>query len=49
MSEWLAMGGHAAFIWPAYAASLLTLVGLAAHAIREYRGAARGERDRSEP
>jgi heme exporter protein CcmD len=28
MSEWLAMGGHGAFIWSAYAVALAVLGGL---------------------
>lgn len=29
MQEFLAMGGYAAFVWPAYAASALAFAGLA--------------------
>lgn len=29
MSEFLAMGGYAAFVWPAYGVALVVMVGLA--------------------
>jgi heme exporter protein CcmD len=29
LGDFLAMGGHAAFIWPAFAAALVVLIGLA--------------------
>lgn len=41
MSEFLAMGGYAAFVWPCYAASLLVLI-LAA--VLTMRAHARAER-----
>jgi len=39
MSEFLAMGGYAAFVWPTWVASVLALVGLAVHALLERRAA----------
>ena len=33
MSEFLEMGGYAAFVWPTWAASVLALAGLVAHAL----------------
>lgn len=34
---WLAMGGHAAYVWPAYAATLLLLLGVVLHVRLERR------------
>lgn len=39
MSEFFAMGGHAAFIWPAWGLSVLALAGLAGFAVLERRRA----------
>ncbi len=39
--SFLAMGGYAAYVWPAYAASLVILGGLTASTIRRYRAARR--------
>jgi len=33
LDEFLSMGGHAGFVWPAYAAALLVLVGLGAMSV----------------
>jgi heme exporter protein D len=33
----LAMGGYAAFVWPAYGVALVALAALAAHSWRRYR------------
>lgn len=37
MSEFLAMGGYAAFIWPAYGVATVVLAGLLAFSIRTMR------------
>jgi heme exporter protein D len=39
MSEFLAMGGYAAFVWPSYAVALGALVVLAAVSFRQWRAA----------
>ena len=39
MSEFLAMGGYAAFVWPTWGVSALVLIGLVAHALIERREA----------
>lgn len=39
MSEFLAMGGHAAFVWPSYAVAVGALVVLAAISFRQWRAA----------
>ena len=39
MSDFLAMGGYAAFIWPTWLASASVLIGLVAHALIERRQA----------
>jgi heme exporter protein D len=41
MSEFLAMGGYAAFVWPAYGAALVILGGFTLNAVLRYRAAAR--------
>lgn len=44
MSDWnafFAMGGYAAFVWPAYAISIIALVALA---LASWRGMRRAER-----
>jgi heme exporter protein D len=35
--QYLAMGGYAAFVWPAYAVATLVLGGLAVQSLRAYR------------
>ena len=40
MSEFLAMGGYAAFVWPAWGISAAALVGLVVFALAERRAAA---------
>jgi heme exporter protein D len=37
LMQYLAMGGYAAFVWPAYGVALLVLGGLAAQSLRAYR------------
>ncbi len=37
MAEFFEMGGHAAFIWPAYAAALVLMVGLLVVSLRSMR------------
>ena len=39
MSDYLAMGGYAAFIWPAYAAAALILGGMTVLSVRRHRAA----------
>ena len=39
--SWLAMGGYAAYVWPAYALALVLLGGAALLSIRDYRRAKR--------
>jgi len=41
MSEFLAMGGYAAYVWPAYAVALVILGGFTINAVARYRAAAR--------
>ena len=41
MNDFLAMGGYAAFIWPAYAATLVGLGSAIAFTWRAYRAAER--------
>jgi heme exporter protein D len=41
MTGWLAMGGYAAFVWPAYAVAVIVLGGLAAMSWRRYRAVRR--------
>ena len=38
IGAFLAMGGYAEFVWPAYAIALAVLGGLAAFSWRRYRG-----------
>ena len=40
MNEFLAMGGYAAYVWPAYGAAIVILGGLTLATIRRYRRAA---------
>jgi heme exporter protein D len=37
MTEFLAMGGYARFVWPAYGVAVLVLVGMAAMSFRAWR------------
>ena len=37
IGHYLAMGGYAAFVWPAYGVALAVLGGLAGHCWRRYR------------
>jgi len=37
MNDYFAMGGYAAFVWPAYAMSALVMIGLAVTAWRNLR------------
>jgi heme exporter protein D len=37
IGAFLAMGGYAAFVWPAYGIALAVLGGLAGHSWRRYR------------
>ncbi|MBL6853298.1 MAG: heme exporter protein CcmD [Alphaproteobacteria bacterium] len=39
MSDFLAMGGYAAYIWPAYGVSVLLLGGAVVLTVRAYRNA----------
>lgn len=39
MSGFLAMGGYAAFVWPAYGAAVGALVALALVSLRQWRAA----------
>jgi len=41
MTSFLAMGGYAAFVWPAYGVALAVLGGLVAESIAAYRRARR--------
>ena len=41
MTEFLAMGGYAAFIWPAYAAAVAILGGMTMLSLRRHRAASR--------
>lgn len=42
MAEFLAMGGYAAYVWPAFAFTFLVMAGLLA---QSWRAARRGERE----
>jgi len=35
--DYLAMGGYAAYVWPAYGLTVLVMGGLAVHAVRRLR------------
>jgi heme exporter protein D len=39
--NWAAMGGYAAFVWPAYAVAVAVLGGIAVHSWRHYRASVR--------
>jgi heme exporter protein D len=40
-AAWAAMGGYAAFVWPAYAVALIVLGGIAVQSWRRYRASQR--------
>jgi heme exporter protein D len=40
-ANWAAMGGYAAFVWPAYAVALGVLGGIAVQSWRRYRASVR--------
>jgi heme exporter protein D len=48
LQNWAAMGGYAAFVWPAYGVALLVLGGIALQSWRRYRASIR-ELDRLQP
>lgn len=37
IAHWLAMGGYAAFVWPAYGIALVVLGGIAWQSLRRHR------------
>ncbi|MGE5270876.1 MAG: heme exporter protein CcmD [Thiohalocapsa sp.] len=41
IGDWVAMGGYAAFVWPAYAVAGCLLGGLALHSWQRHRRSAR--------
>jgi heme exporter protein D len=41
LADYFAMGGYAAFVWPAYAIALIVLGGLAAQSWRRYHASLR--------
>ncbi|HJU14933.1 MAG TPA: heme exporter protein CcmD [Stellaceae bacterium] len=41
LTAFLAMGGYAAFVWPAYGVAAAVLGGLTAHSWRRYRASRR--------
>jgi len=41
MTEFLAMGGYAAYVWPAYGVAFIVLGGFTVNAVLRYRAAAR--------
>jgi len=41
LAEWAAMGGYAAFVWPAYAVAGAALGGMALQSWRRYRASIR--------
>ena len=41
LASWLAMGGYAAFVWPAYGITAVVLAGLAFHSWRRHRASLR--------
>lgn len=40
VSQYFAMGGYAAFVWPAYAVAMLVIGGVSWHSWRRYRASA---------
>ena len=41
VAEYLAMGGYAGFVWPAYAVTAVVMVGLLVSSVRSYRARSR--------
>jgi heme exporter protein D len=41
MTDFLAMGGYAAYVWPAYAVAAAVLAGLVVHSLRALRAQTR--------
>ena len=41
LENWAAMGGYAAFVWPAYGVALVVLGGIALESWRRYRASVR--------
>jgi heme exporter protein D len=41
LAAWAAMGGYAAFVWPAYAVAFVVLGGIAVQSWRRYRASIR--------
>ena len=41
IGAWLAMGGYAVYVWPAYVLAAAVLGGLTLHSWRRYRASAR--------
>jgi heme exporter protein D len=41
LADWAAMGGYAAFVWPAYGFAVAILGGLSAQSWRRYRASIR--------
>jgi heme exporter protein D len=41
LTDFLAMGGYAVFVWPAYGVTVVVMAGLAVQSLRRYR---RGQR-----
>lgn len=39
MSEFLEMGGYAAYVWPAYAVTLIAGLAMGVHSLRRFRRA----------
>jgi heme exporter protein D len=37
LSEFLAMGGYAQFVWPAYGVTFIVMVGILIQSLRSYR------------
>ena len=37
LQDFLAMGGYASFVWPAYAVAAIVLAGLSLHSLAAYR------------
>ena len=42
LTEFLAMGGYAVFVWPAYGVTVIVMAGLLVQSLRRYR---RGQRE----
>jgi heme exporter protein D len=37
LSDFISMGGYAAFVWPAYGLTIVVMAGLVAQSLRRYR------------